>query len=231
MSMTPRTGEFSQSFDAIPEARGLKRPNRPCDICRRRKSKCVFDHDATRCVLCSLHKQPCTFDENAAPRPKRSRHTADEVQRKAQNRSSISAASPKLTILDQENVSAQDYGDLRGESLLKTTLGLQNHRHAIHIGSSAEYDRDLLSHWQYDHKRREYNHNNGLSFRKVDEHTYFCQRKDTQSLDVAQEMQFLDNIESTVAPHGEALIRLYFRIVHPSFPILHKKVSRYSISR
>ncbi|KAA8627145.1 nitrogen regulatory protein OTam [Pyrenophora tritici-repentis] len=27
-----------------------------------------------------------------------------------------------------------------------------------------------------------------------------------------------------VAPHGSALIRLFFRIVHPSFPILHKKV-------
>lgn len=33
-----------------------------------------------------------------------------------------------------------------------------------------------------------------------------------------------DMIESVVAPHGEALIRLYFRIVHPSFPVLHKKV-------
>jgi hypothetical protein len=38
------------------------------------------------------------------------------------------------------------------------------------------------------------------------------------------ELRDLDAIESLVAPHGQELIHLYFRIVHPSFPILHKKV-------
>jgi hypothetical protein len=38
------------------------------------------------------------------------------------------------------------------------------------------------------------------------------------------ELGDLDAIESLVAPHGHSLIHLYFRIVHPSFPILHKKV-------
>ncbi len=34
----------------------------------------------------------------------------------------------------------------------------------------------------------------------------------------------LDSIEAIVSPNGKALINLYFRIVHPSFPVLHKKV-------
>lgn len=34
----------------------------------------------------------------------------------------------------------------------------------------------------------------------------------------------LDKIERVVSPHGEKLLNLYFRIVHPSFPILHKRV-------
>jgi len=34
----------------------------------------------------------------------------------------------------------------------------------------------------------------------------------------------LDSIEAIVSPNGKALINLYFRIVRPSFPILHKKV-------
>ena len=38
------------------------------------------------------------------------------------------------------------------------------------------------------------------------------------------EIEDLDAIENTVAPHGRALIDLYFRIIHPSFPILHKRV-------
>lgn len=38
------------------------------------------------------------------------------------------------------------------------------------------------------------------------------------------EISDLNAIEALVYPHGKALINLYFRIVHPSFPILHKKV-------
>ena len=38
------------------------------------------------------------------------------------------------------------------------------------------------------------------------------------------EMEDLDSIEALVHPHGKALVNVYFRIVHPSFPILHKNV-------
>ena len=38
------------------------------------------------------------------------------------------------------------------------------------------------------------------------------------------ETEDLDAIENIVTPHGKGLIDLYFRIIHPSFPILHKKV-------
>lgn len=48
------------------------------------------------------------------------------------------------------------------------------------------------------------------------------QGKGTQNRD--NEISDLDEINSVVAPHGQALVHLYFRIVHPSFPILHKKV-------
>jgi hypothetical protein len=48
-------------------------------------------------------------------------------------------------------------------------------------------------------------------------------RPDTQD-EVDQEMSDLDEIESLVAPYGPELVNLYFRIMHPSFPILHKKV-------
>ncbi|OAG39185.1 hypothetical protein AYO21_06568 [Fonsecaea monophora] len=44
------------------------RPDRPCDGCRRRKSRCVINPDAASCVMCEFHKQACTFIEDAAPR-------------------------------------------------------------------------------------------------------------------------------------------------------------------
>lgn len=49
----------------------------------------------------------------------------------------------------------------------------------------------------------------------------FVQRPD-QSPDGQQDV--LDTIEALVRPHGPALVSLYFRIVHPSYPILHKGV-------
>lgn len=48
-------------------------------------------------------------------------------------------------------------------------------------------------------------------------------RPDTQE-EMDSELANLDAIESFVTPHGPELVNLYFRIVHPSFPILHKKV-------
>ena len=41
---------------------------------------------------------------------------------------------------------------------------------------------------------------------------------------VDDELANLDLVESIVKPHGRALVDLYFRIIHPSFPIMHKKV-------
>lgn len=75
----------------------------------------------------------------------------------------------------------------------------------------------------YDDVKRESPADHG-SFRKVGVNEFFLQYADADTPNHAQEIDELDNIERIVAPHGDSLIRLYFRIVHPSFPILHKKV-------
>lgn len=59
--------------------------------------------------------------------------------------------------------------------------------------------------------------------RRPDETTYFLMRPDSPE-EMEQELKNLDTIEQLVAPYGKELVALYFRIVHPSFPILHKKV-------
>ncbi|KAL6250578.1 Fungal specific transcription factor [Rhinocladiella similis] len=41
---------------------------------------------------------------------------------------------------------------------------------------------------------------------------------------IEEQLELLDKIEAVISPHGPALVDLYFRIVHPSFPILHKDV-------
>jgi hypothetical protein len=47
------------------------RPDRPCDACRRRKSRCVLNTESTACVLCKFHRQTCTFNEEPAPRKRK----------------------------------------------------------------------------------------------------------------------------------------------------------------
>lgn len=48
-------------------------------------------------------------------------------------------------------------------------------------------------------------------------------KSDSQA-EVDDELANLDLVESIVQPHGRALVDLYFRIIHPSFPIMNKKV-------
>ena len=52
--------------------------NRPCDACRRRKSRCVMNEGAVKCVLCEFHAQDCTFMEKIPPRKRR--RTSGDVE-------------------------------------------------------------------------------------------------------------------------------------------------------
>lgn len=198
----------------------INRPERPCDTCRKRKSRCVMKPGSTTCVLCEFHNQACTFSEQPIPRGKR-KSTIPDPSRGAKRRS----LSERIRVdqLAAGRTPIYDYAELQGESLLKSTLGLQNHRHAIYVGSSSEHDSKILALRPYDQGRAE-NNAEGASFRRVSSTVYFQQHSDNESPDHARDVEILDAIEAMVSPHGEALIKLYFRTVHPTFPILHKKV-------
>jgi len=102
-------------------------------------------------------------------------------------------------------------------------LSLQNHRYAKYIGASDEHDVALLDLRLYDDVQNESPADQG-SFRKVGQGVFFHQFADSDSPTHAHDLQEVDNIERLVAPHGDALIKLYFRVIHPNYPILQKKV-------
>lgn len=54
------------------------RKDRPCDACRRRKSKCVIHEGQVACVLCKFHKQDCTFVQS--PQPRKRKLVPEEVK-------------------------------------------------------------------------------------------------------------------------------------------------------
>ncbi len=48
------------------------RRERPCDACRKRKSKCVTNQGQKNvCAACGLHGQECTYIEDPQPRKRR----------------------------------------------------------------------------------------------------------------------------------------------------------------
>ena len=115
----------------------------------------------------------------------------------------------------------EDYDQLKGPSLLKRTLGLQRRHHGLHVGHSGNIEPALA--------RQKFGPNTsglpqGASFRRVSDTDVFVLHPDQGTELYEDEVDHLDAIEDLVAPHGRALINLYFRIVHPSFPVLHKKV-------
>src|ERR1700754_3693538 len=58
------------SSSAVP-LKTTSRPRRPCDACRKRKSRCEIQEGEIICVLCKFHHQPCLFNENPQPRKRR----------------------------------------------------------------------------------------------------------------------------------------------------------------
>ena len=120
-----------------------------------------------------------------------------------------------------QDSAVEDYANLKGPTLLKRTLGLQRRHHGLYIGSSGRFDRFLITKGQSVPNPQVLN---GMSFRHVSDNDMFVLQPDSGTEMYEDESEDLEAIESIVAPHGRALIDLYFRIIHPSFPILHKKV-------
>src|ERR1700733_3935498 len=179
------------------------RSRRPCDSCRRRKSRCEMIDGATSCVLCRFHRQECTFLAHPQPRKRKAASLSEEegshgnpsrdAARRPPQLSSDKHWLPRRSSGDLPHRSSQnlirqdppidDYANLKGPSLLKKTLGLQNHRHSRFIGSASVFEQSLLLAASADE-----NYEIPLaasSIRKVNDNTSFLLRPDagTQNRD------------------------------------------------
>ncbi|KAI8672117.1 Zn(2)-C6 fungal-type domain-containing protein [Fusarium sp. Ph1] len=110
--------------------------------------------------------------------------------------------------------------------ILSNTLGLDLKTHAEYIGPTDYRDPVLLDL----HRPNLMNQDPpplpaSSSFaRRLDYKTIFLVHPDESAASEQTRIADLDAIEATVHPLGRTLVDLYFRIVHPSFPILHKDV-------
>lgn len=207
---------------------------RPCDQCRRRKTKCVIVPNTNNCVQCEAKQLTCTYTTPAAKR-KASEMGLDLQKRGKTNAAALTGDNSQIPDVPiRETAPVQDYSAMNN-SLLKKTLSLQFPRSSFYVGpTNYLYDVNLLN-TIIDTRNRDNNLSgaakieqaslsNSISLRKVCDKVHFV-LKDDQSPQSYQTMSNdVDTIEKLISPHGQILIDLYFRIIHPSYPIVHKKV-------
>ncbi|KAL1310489.1 hypothetical protein AAFC00_000778 [Neodothiora populina] len=182
--------------------------DRPCDACRRRKTRCVKDEGREKCVLCNFHAQECTYLHEPVAR-NRKRKASTERARKA-----------KLST--RANPGIEEYDEYHGQTILRKTLGLMNKHHAHYVGMTEPFSfprfclpvGSSLKNVQ----------GGQVTIRKVGQETIFTIHEDQGTVGYDSEDSRRDAIQDIVGPHGPELVRLYFRVVHPSFPIVHKGV-------
>lgn len=125
--------------------------------------------------------------------------------------------------MQDDGLVVRDYSTFNGDTLLKETLGHQNRQSSSVMGGTADFDPLLVQSLPYNAKGECSVPNGNRTVRRPNASVFFMMRPDTQQ-ELEQEISDLDEIESMIAPHGPELVNLYFRIMHPSFPVLHKKV-------
>lgn len=215
---------------------------RPCDNCRRRKIRCLFaSDDAINCVLCDSRSTQCTYVQEP-PRKKRALSAAATTaahddrstnlnlhngnhHRPPQPQITAAAPSRARTRIKSsaETPVLRDYAQLPGRSLLKETLGHQNRQSSAVLGATGDFDPSWTRFLPCNDKGEFPPLRPPQVLRRAGPATHFLMRPDTrEEMDV--ELANLDAIERFVYPHGPELVKIYFRIVHPSFPILHKNV-------
>ncbi|ROW08402.1 hypothetical protein VMCG_03316 [Cytospora schulzeri] len=116
----------------------------------------------------------------------------------------------------------EEMANFGGPTLLKRTLGLQDDRFSQYIGPTTDFEPSLINLSTFDP------HDESLlsrgTLRKVSEQDTFLLLPDQNTPGYEHIVEDIDEIESIVAPHGRKLIDLYFRIIHPAFPIIQKSV-------
>ncbi|CUM63600.1 uncharacterized protein PRCAT00001181001 [Priceomyces carsonii] len=255
VSSVPAEGSISAS-NVNQNNKSYTKQRRPCDHCRRRKTKCVIIPNTNNCVQCESKSLTCTYVGLAMKRKAVDTDSFQSLKRRGEGPNQHSNLGtpiddknkiipPNVPIRDVPPV--QDYS-MMNNSLLRKTLSLQFPRSSFYVGpTSYLYDINLLN-LIIDSKNNDQDNrsNNGkgnlgkieqvnindtISLRKVSDRVQFV-LKDDQSPESYQTISNdVDKVEKFIAPHGQILIDLYFRIVHPSYPILHKKVFLEKYSR
>jgi hypothetical protein len=80
MATNPATGGHNNGSAPVKiaaPANGWTRKDRPCDACRRRKSRCIIPEDTETCLMCQSRAEECTFVQSPQRRKRRKVETGE----------------------------------------------------------------------------------------------------------------------------------------------------------
>lgn len=131
-------------------------------------------------------------------------------------------------MMDQQTKVAVPHHSM-SQTVLKKQQQQQQHpqiqypRSSFYVGPTSIYDIGIVDHIKLDNIDQ-IQISKTLSLRKVAPKVQFLLSDDyNQKLYIEQEQQ-IDMVEELVHPHGKLLVEIFFKRVHPYFPILHERV-------
>lgn len=131
------------------------------------------------------------------------------------------AAPTPIAKIESSTPAAQTQPPMRKPFAVDETLSLQRHRHCKYLGQTTALDASLIGLGSFNDKNETESRVGTL--RQVTGTEYFSTHADADVAIPDDEARALADIDQIVGPHGSALIDIYFRNVHPSYPIIQKQ--------
>ncbi len=226
---------YSIPYTTVPSRRNKQKPPkfRPCDACRRRKTKCAILPGSTVCVQCQLKNVECTFIDH--PTRKSStvkKRKIDDINNN--NNNNNSDTQQHLEVKKSKNSNSPAI--FQNNDITNHNKQRNNNvpsRSSFVVGPTSLLDTFLLR--QIPLNNDQTNLSDTMSLRSVSKDVFFTLRDDPPSIFSTSSDNndpYYEELQSLIGPHGPELIRLYFTMVHPYFPILNEKnfMSKYNSS-
>ncbi|CCF55460.1 hypothetical protein KAFR_0A00220 [Kazachstania africana CBS 2517] len=111
------------------------------------------------------------------------------------------------------------------------SMPVQHPRSSFYVGLTSIYDINIINKVKLDNIDQ-IKISKNLSLRKVSSDVQFLLRDDYVSNEtMAKDYREIDYVERLIYPNGKTLIDIFFKLVHPYFPILHERVFLEKYSR
>ncbi|KAK0709689.1 putative specific RNA polymerase II transcription factor [Lasiosphaeria miniovina] len=234
----PPSRQISIHLDPYPSLRnGIDSPDSdspsghsaaiPCESCVRQRRDCVMSDEEESCIACLVSGTDCSLRESPPPRKRKLNGEADDGNSKRSSPGRSDNRRRRHQQLSYSSTTAsssliEEMANFGGPTLLKRTLGLQSDRYSQYIGPTTDFEPSLINLSSFDP------HDESLltrgTLRRVSDNETFLMLPDYNTPGFEHVLDDVDEIERIVAPHSRQLIDLYFRVVHPGFPIIQKTV-------